>query len=188
MRKRLDANRHLGKQRLAALLAVAGADDFGRVLDRFAIADPRLVDAHVQVEIAQQPVLDDFQVQLAHAADQRLAGFLVFLARKVGSCRFIISSTSASFLRSVERLRLDRHRDDRLGKLDRFQQDRMLRIAQRVAGDRVPQADDADDVAGDRRWAPARGGRPECARVAARFPSCPCPGCSTRLLAFSSPE
>ena len=41
------------------------------------------------------------------------------------------------------RLRLDRLADDRLGERDRLQQDRVLRLAERVAGDRVLQADDA---------------------------------------------
>ena len=72
----LDLDPDLGEHRLAGLLAMAGAGDFGRMGDRFAVADARLVDADGQVEIAQQPVLDDFQVQLAHAADQRLAGLL----------------------------------------------------------------------------------------------------------------
>ena len=37
---------------------------------------------------------------------------------------------------SADDLRLDRLADDRLGERDRFQQDRVLRVAERVAGDR----------------------------------------------------
>ena len=46
------------------------------------------------------------------------------------------------------RFRLDGHRDDRLRELDRLEQDRLAGVADRVAGDRLPHADDADDVAG----------------------------------------
>ena len=92
----------------------------------------------------------------------------------------------AELLAVVGALRLDRHRDDRLGKLDRLQQDRLAGVAQRVAGDRVAQADDADDVAGPGR---CRAARPSCwrgsARAGRRFPSCRLPGLSTRLLGSS---
>ena len=146
--ERLDANPHLGRVLHALDHAAALADDLGRPGDRLAVADPRLVDLHVQLEIAQQPVLDHFQVQLAHAADERLAGLLVL----VGAERRVLLAQHverfAQLLAVVRALRLDGHRDDRLGKLDRLQQDRLAGVAQRVAGDRVAQADDADDVAG----------------------------------------
>ena len=45
--------------------------------------------------------------------------------------------------------RLDRHADDRLGELDPLQEDRVRGVAERVAGDRVLEPDDADDVAGN---------------------------------------
>ena len=67
----------------AALLAghglVAFARGFDRFLHRLAIADARLVNADVQFEVAQQAVLDHLEVQLSHAADQRLAGLFAFL-------------------------------------------------------------------------------------------------------------
>ena len=44
--------------------------------------------------------------------------------------------------------RLDGHGDDRFREGDRFQHDRVAGVAQRVAGDGVPQTDDADDIAG----------------------------------------
>ena len=59
--------------------AAALADDLGRLGDRLAVAHARLVDLHVQLKVAQQAVLDHFQVQLAHAADQRLAGFRILV-------------------------------------------------------------------------------------------------------------
>ena len=70
--------RSLAKSCCPAIVAVALADDLDGVLDRLAVADLRLMDLDVEVEVAQQAMLDDFQVQLAHAADERLAGFLAF--------------------------------------------------------------------------------------------------------------
>ena len=46
------------------------------------------------------------------------------------------------------RLRLDRDRDDRLGELDRLEDDRLVLVAERVAGRRVAEADRRGDVAG----------------------------------------
>ena len=75
LRRGLHANAKLGEELLAGDQPVAFADDFDGVVDRLAVADLRLVELDVQIEIAQQAILDDLQVQLAHAADQRLARF-----------------------------------------------------------------------------------------------------------------
>ncbi len=48
-----------------------------RLGDRFAIGDLRLAGVRLHLELAQHAVADDFQVQLAHAGDDRLAGFFV---------------------------------------------------------------------------------------------------------------
>ena len=69
-------------------------------------------------------------------------------ARKVGSCRFIISSTSASFFRSVELSGSMAMEMTVSGKVIDSRRIGSWGVAERVAGDRVPQADDADDVAG----------------------------------------
>ena len=45
-------------------------------------------------------------------------------------------------------LRLDRDRDDRLGEAHLLEDDRVLLVAERVAGARVAQADGRVDVAG----------------------------------------
>jgi hypothetical protein len=71
-------------------------------------------------------------------------------ARKVGSCRFHFQSVG-QLLALGGAFRFDGHGDDRVRKLNRFQEDRVLGIAQCVAGDGVTQTDDAHDVArGDR--------------------------------------
>ena len=69
-------------------------------------------------------------------------------ARNVGSCLRSIVERVAELLAVVGAFRLDRHRDDRLGKFDRLQQNRLAGVAERVAGDRLAQPDHADDVAG----------------------------------------
>jgi hypothetical protein len=71
-----------GKVRLPAQGAMALTANFDAFLDRFAIADPRLVHAHVEPIIAEQAVLDHFQMQLTHSADEGLAGFLIFAGSK----------------------------------------------------------------------------------------------------------
>ena len=72
---------------------------------------------------------------------------LSIFTMNVGSSRCSMSRTLASLSLSAARLRLDSLADDRLGERDLLQQDRVLRVAERVAGDRVLQADDGDDVA-----------------------------------------
>ncbi len=52
------------------------------------------------LKVAQQPVLNHFQVQLAHAADERLAGFRVLLGAKRGVLLAEHVERVASFLRS----------------------------------------------------------------------------------------
>src|SRR5690606_27088926 len=55
---------------LVVRLDVAGAD-------RLAVGNLRLADVGLDVELALHAVNDDVQVQLAHAGDDGLAGFLV---------------------------------------------------------------------------------------------------------------
>ena len=108
-------------------------------------------------------------------------------ARKVGSCRFIMSSTSASFLRSVEVSGSMAIEMTVSGKAIDSSRIGSCGVAERVAGDRVAQADDADDVAGrDRVDLRAAVGldAPELRHVFLLVLA----GVETRLLAFSVPE
>ena len=45
--------------------------------DRFAIGDLRLARVRVHLELAEHAVANDFEMQLAHAGDDRLAGVFV---------------------------------------------------------------------------------------------------------------
>src|SRR5205085_8452674 len=119
---------------------------FGGPLDRFSVTDPRLVNAHVQVVVAEQAVLDHLQVQFAHSANQRLPRLLVFLRAEGRILPLHHFQDVAELLALRGAFRLDRHGDDGFWKDNALQDNWGLRIAERVAGDRVTQADDADDV------------------------------------------
>ena len=67
---------------MAVLAAATGlAHELAFLLDLrangFAVSDLRLADVGVDLELAPHAIDDDFQVQLAHAGDDRLAGLLV---------------------------------------------------------------------------------------------------------------
>ncbi len=91
---------------------------------------------------------DDLQVQLTHARNRRLTALVVVA---VGEARILplqrIQRVDQPVLVGVGP-RLDRKRDDRIGKLQPLQHDRILRVAQRVAGQRVLQAHKGHDVPG----------------------------------------
>src|SRR5207344_1824100 len=97
-----------------------------------AIGDLWAADVGVDLELAQKTVHDDLEVELAHAADDGLAGLLV---RPHAEGRILLGQ-------ALERrgelvlvglgLGLDRLVDDGLGKVDRLEDDRTVRIAERV--------------------------------------------------------
>ena len=68
---------------MAVLTATTGLADelaFGalnRLGGRFAVGNLRLADVRLDLELTKQTVDDDLQVELAHAGDDGLAGFLV---------------------------------------------------------------------------------------------------------------
>ena len=101
----------------------------------------------LHAELALHAIDQHLEVQLAHAADQRLPGLLVdphaegrvFLGQALQRVGQLVLVGLG--------LRLDRHRDDRLGELDRFEHDRRARVAQRLAREGLLDADDRADVA-----------------------------------------
>ena len=62
---------------LAAGLADEAAVALGRAADRLAVGDLGLADVGRDLELADHPVDEDVEVQLAHAGDAGLAGLLV---------------------------------------------------------------------------------------------------------------
>ena len=118
--------------------------DRPRLAEHLAVADPRLADAHLQPEVALQAVLLHLQVQRAHAAHQRLAGVLVGLHRErrvfaAGACsgRRPACPCRPPLSGSIDWLTTASANvigSSRIG---------CCGVAERVAGDRVLQADDA---------------------------------------------
>jgi WD40 repeat protein len=146
----LKLHRQLGEQPTGPRLLDALALDADRPAQRLAVADPRLAHPHLQAKVALHAVLLDLQVQRAHAVHQRLACLRVDppAEGRVLAAQHVERRLQ---LRPVgRRLRLDRLADHRLGKLNALQQDRVLRLAQRVAGDRLAQPQHRHDVAGIR--------------------------------------
>ena len=68
--------------------------------------------------------------------------------RKVGSSCISLAERHAHLFLVGLGLGLDRDRDDRLGEVHRLEHDRVVLVADRVAGLDVPQADGGGDVAG----------------------------------------
>jgi hypothetical protein len=120
----------------------------GRTGERFLVGDLRLADARLDAELALQTVNDDLEVQLAHAGDDHLAGLLVGLDAEGRVLGHELLQTVPELLLVALCLRLDRQRDDRLGEVHRLEDDRLLLIAERVAGAHLLQADSGSDVAG----------------------------------------
>ena len=86
-------------------------------------------------------------MQLAHAGDDDLAGLRVGLHVEGRVFRHQLLKADAELLLVGLRLRLDRERDDRLREVHRLEHDRVLLVAQRVAGRDALQADGRGDVA-----------------------------------------
>ena len=115
--------------------------------DRLAISDLRLAGVGVDLEFAQHAVANDFEVQLAHAGDDRLAG--VFVGEDAEGRIFFrqaLQSDAHLFLIDLG-LRLDGHRDNRVREGRRDEEDRMIFVAERIARRDILDADDGRDVA-----------------------------------------
>ncbi len=109
-------------------LAVGGAGE------RLLVGHLRTADARLDVELALQPVDDDLQVQLAHASDDDLARLLVGLHAERRILGHQLAQAHAELLLVCLGLRLDRQRDDRLGEVHGFEDDRLALVADRIAG------------------------------------------------------
>ena len=116
--------------------------------DRLAVGDLWTADVGVDRELAHQAVDDDLEVELAHAGDEGLAGLLV---RADAERRVLFRQACEALAELVLvglRLRLDRHRDHRVGELHGLEPDRRRVDGERVSGRRRLEADGGDDLAG----------------------------------------
>src|SRR5579872_2889194 len=69
--KRLEPNANLGVMRFAGGLAMKHAVRFDRRAERLAVADPRLMHADLESKVTLDIAAANFEMQLAHAADDR---------------------------------------------------------------------------------------------------------------------
>src|SRR5579864_7985551 len=124
------------------------ADAVRLALDRLAIGDLRLAHVGVDRELAQHPVDDDLQVQLAHPGDDGLGGLVIGADLEGWILLGELGERLAHLFLGGLGAGLDGHADDRLGKDDRLQDDRVVLVGERVAGGRLLQPDGGGDVAG----------------------------------------
>ena len=116
-------------------------------LDGFLIGYLRSADVCFNLELTQQTVYDDIQVQLAHAGDDGLTGFLVCPGTegRVFFCQLCQRNTHL-VLTSLG-LRLDCQLDNRFREFHGFQDYRSLFVAQCVTGGGVLQTNNGCDIA-----------------------------------------
>jgi hypothetical protein len=117
-----------------------------RTGQRFLVGDLRTADAGFDVELALQAVDDDLEVQLAHPGDHDFACRLIGLHAERRILGHQLAETLPELLLVGLGLRLDRERDDGLRKVHRLEHDRLLLVADRVAGRDAFQADRCGDV------------------------------------------
>ena len=144
--RRFDAQVDFGEEGLATELAMALAGHIGRRGDRFAVADAGRMDLGVESELAQEAMLDDFEVKFSHASDERLSGLFILFGVEGRILTFEHLQDVRELLSFGGVLRFNGHRQHGVGELNTGKFDRMLRIAQRVAGDRISRSDGSHDV------------------------------------------
>jgi hypothetical protein len=100
------------------------------------------------VELADHPVDEHVEVELAHPGDERLGRLRVGLDPEGRVLLRQALQGDGQLVLVGLGLGLDLDLDDRLREGHRLEDDRMLRIGQRVAGEGVLEADGRGDVAG----------------------------------------
>ena len=141
---------HLGILPGAARLLLVRVDDVGRAGHGLAIGHLRRADIGVDLELALHAVDDDLEMELAHPLDDGLAALVIDRDAERRIFGRKPRERLAHLVLIALGLGLDRDLDDGLGKFHALEHDGRARIAQRVAGRRVLEAGDGDDVAGAR--------------------------------------
>ena len=125
-----------------------GVIDHGLAGDRLAVGDLGRTDVGVDLEFTQHPIDDNFQVQFAHALDDRLSAFGIGRDPERGVFVGQAVKGGAHFFLVALGFRLDGDFDDRIGEFYAFQDHRVVGIAQGVAGGGVLETGKRYDVAG----------------------------------------
>ena len=110
-----------GQLHVAVLAAAAGLADvfafaFGHLQNRFAVGHLRPADVGLHAELAHHAVHDDFQMQFAHAGNQRLAGIGIGVHAEGGIFLRQLCQRVAHFFLVGLGLGLDGHGNNRRGK------------------------------------------------------------------------
>ena len=141
---------HLNADVTILALTTGLADEFPFAvrgsLDGFAVGDLWLSSSRLNLELALHAVADDVQMQLTHARENRLPSVLVRLDTESGILGDEALERSAHLFLVGLGVRLDRHRDNGLGKGRRLQTDVEVFVTQRIASDDIFNANDGTDV------------------------------------------
>src|SRR5271157_1671234 len=144
----LQADLHVAVLATAARLADVFAFRLRGLANRLAIRYLRLANVGLYVELTHHAIDDDFQVKLAHTGDDRLAAVRIGIDLESGIFLRQLAESDAHFFLVALGLRLHGYRDHRRWKLDGLEHDRMLLVANRVAGGDIFQTDAGANIAG----------------------------------------
>ena len=144
---RLELDDRVAVLALAAGLADEAAVALGRAADGLAIGDLRLADVRGDLELADHPVDEDVEVELAHPGDERLRRLRVGVDAEGRVLLGQALQRERELVLVGLGLRLDLDLDDRLGEGHRLEDDLVIGVGQRVAGEGVLEADGRRDVA-----------------------------------------
>src|SRR5690606_2127822 len=133
------------------LLLVGELDLLDRLADGLAVRDLRLADVGLDLELTAHAVDQHLEVQLAHTADDGLAGLLVRVNLEGRVLLGQALDRDAELLLVALRLGLDGDLDDRGREVHGLQDHRVLVVGQRLTGGGLLQAHDGDDVTGAHR-------------------------------------
>ena len=140
---------NLGVTVLAASAGLANvfALGFGVLADGLAIRHLRLADVGLDLVLAHHAVDNDFQMQLAHAADDGLSAVGIGVNFKGRIFLGQAAERHAHLFLIRLGLRFDRNRDHGNRKRDRLQRNGMIFVANRVARTHILQSHSRADVA-----------------------------------------
>ena len=121
---------------------------FNGFTDGFTVSDLRFAYGAVYVEFTSHTIDDDVEVEFAHAGDDGLVGFWigVYFEGRIFFCQSL-KSIAHLFLVSFG-LWFNSNGNDRIREFHFFEDDRMIYIAEGIAGGDILEADCCSDIAG----------------------------------------
>src|SRR5450759_2203259 len=146
-RQRLDADFDVAVLPVTAGLLDVAAFGFGVLAYGLAIRHLRLADVGADTELPHHAVDNDFQVKFAHPGKDGLAGFGVRIDAEGGVFLCQLLNRHAHLFLIGLGLGLDRQLNHRHREIDGFEHDRVVVVADRIAGRHRPQTDGGADVA-----------------------------------------